>query len=402
MMKMERKDNRFLLGLVGFYIFCVLLFDDSPTLYVFSNAVFAVVLFAAIMQKNFTVQRSGFSMAAALLLAWTALSLIWCADANAVKIDIQKQVSFILLMFAVSHLCGGVRDYTSIFQWFLIAGVGYFIMLMAEYGIQSFLAAILSGNRIGGSFLQLNKLAVNCALIIIIAFNLLLETRKKVYLIPMLMMLFLMIGAESRRSFLVLVISIAFSFIVFMKNQGTSIKKFQYLIIGLCVCAIAFYTYKNSALFSGLNSRFLELGDSSNQETLRMLYLTYGFRSFLEHPLLGLGSGNSHIVTLMAAGKRTYLHNNYIEMLVNLGIIGFLIYYYLYYYLIKRLYSAGVSNLETRVMLSLLLAQLVSDFGVTSYSSKFTYLIFALALAVIRKNVRSKRESLEAQSREKG
>lgn len=132
----------------------------------------------------------------------------------------------------------------------------------------------------------------------------------------------------------------------------------------------------------------MELTDSSNQDTLRMLYLKYGIEVFKNHPILGIGSGNSHIVTLMAAGKKTYLHNNYVELLVNLGVIGFALYYYLYYYLIRRLRSEEKNCFENRVMVVLLIAQLISDFGVTSYSYKFTYIIFAIALGVIQKNVR--------------
>lgn len=70
-------------------------------------------------------------------------------------------------------------------------------------------------------------------------------------------------------------------------------------------------------------------------------------------------------------------------MLVNLGIVGFLIYYFIYAYLIKSLISTGVDDIETKIMLIILVGQLISDFGVTSYSYKFTYLVFGLAYALI-------------------
>lgn len=383
---MEQTKSSFLTNLVGFYILCVLVFDDSPQLYIFSNAVFVVLVLMVLNQKNFTIQKTAFSVAVGVFFAWTVASLVWCTDASAVVGDIKKQILFIVLMFVISHLCYIDHDYTTIFKWFIVAGIAYFVSLMNTYGIQQFITSIIAGHRIGDDFLQLNKLAMNCALIFIISFNFLLEYKKKLYIVPMIMMLFLMIGAESRRAFLVLAISTVLSFLLFIKNERNTNKKLIYFLIGVCVLFISIYIYSTSTLFTGLNSRFNELTDSSNQDTLRMLYLQYGFDSFKEHPFLGLGSGNSHIVTLMVAGKKTYLHNNYMEMLVNLGLFGFAIYYYLYYYLIRRIRSAGNYYFETRVMLILLVAQLISDFGVTSYSYKFTYVVFALALGVIQKN----------------
>ena len=374
---------------------CVLLFDDSPTLYILSNAVFALLVLLTLLRKNFTIHKNAFSVAIVLYFIWTMASLLWCVDSSAVIADIKKQILFLTLIFCITHLCYIDNDYTTVFKWFIVAGIAYFISLMNTYGIQQFITSIVTGIRIGDDFLQLNKLAMNCALISIISFNFLIEYKKKIYILPMVMTLFLMLGAESRRSFLVLLISLILSYLLFMKKEGNTNKKLFYALAGICVLFISIYIYTSSTLFSGLNSRFLELSSSSNQDTLRMLYLRYGLETFKNHPILGIGSGNSHIVTLMAAGKKTYLHNNYVELLVNLGVIGFALYYYLYYYLIKRLRTTGKNNFENRIMIVILIAQLVSDLGVTSYSYKFTYIIFALALGVIQKSIEHEHSVVE-------
>ena len=392
---MEQTKSSFFTNLVGFYILCVLVFDDSPTLYIFSNAVFALLVLMTLLRKNFTIQKNAFSAVTVLFFIWTMASLLWCVDSSAVIADIKKQILFLVLIFCITHLCNVDNDYTTVFKWFIVAGIAYFISLMNTYGVQQFITSIVTGIRIGDDFLQLNKLAMNCALISVISFNFLLEYKKKIYIVPMGMTLFLMLGAESRRSFLVLLISLILSYLLFMQKEGNTNKKLVYFLGGICGLLFVIYIYASSTLFYGLNSRFLELSSSSNQDTLRMLYLRYGVETFKNHPILGIGSGNSHIVTLMAAGKKTYLHNNYVELLVNLGVIGFALYYYLYYYLIKRLRKTGKDNFENRIMIVILIAQLVSDLGVTSYSYKFTYIIFALALGVIQKSIEREHSVVE-------
>lgn len=392
---MEQTKSSFFTNLVGFYILCVLVFDDSPTLYIFSNVVFALLVLMTLLRKNFTIQKNAFSAVIVLFFIWTMASLLWCVDSSAVIADIKKQILFLVLIFCITHLCNVDNDYTTVFKWFIVAGIAYFISLMNTYGVQQFITSIVTGIRIGDDFLQLNKLAMNCALISVISFNFLLEYKKKIYIVPMGMTLFLMLGAESRRSFLVLLISLILSYLLFMQKEGNTNKKLVYFLGGICGLLFVIYIYTSSTLFYGLNSRFLELSSSSNQDTLRMLYLRYGVETFKNHPILGIGSGNSHIVTLMAAGKKTYLHNNYVELLVNLGVIGFALYYYLYYYLIKRLRKTGKDNFENRIMIVILIAQLVSDLGVTSYSYKFTYIIFALALGVIQKSIEREHSVVE-------
>lgn len=380
---MQININKILPTILGFYVMCVLVLDDLPMLYMFSNIVFAFLVMLTLMQRNFTVHRSAFTFSIVALMVWTGMSLCWCDDSDAVIGDIKKQILFLILVFALTHLIHKKSDFQVIFKWFIIAGIVYFVWLMFSYGFQYFISQILAGNRIGDEFLQLNKLAMNCAIIFIISLNLLLYKKKKVYIIPMIMMLFLMLGAESRRAFLVLIICSVLSYILYIKEETRSRKKIVKIIIGITIIFITVHLFNNSALFKSLNNRFEEFQNTESQDTLREKYLEYGYQSFLEHPILGLGSGNSHIITLAAAGKKTYLHNNYMEMLVNLGIVGFLIYYFIYAYLIKSLISTGVDDIETKIMLIILVGQLISDFGVTSYSYKFTYLVFGLAYALI-------------------
>ena len=199
----------------------------------------------------------------------------------------------------------------------------------------------------------------------------------------MILTLFIAMGAESRRAFLVLIIGMILSYIIYIIGTRSGNKRLIRILVGLLVAIFLTEIVLNSSLFMNINERFSELTGEGRENLVRMRFINYGIQSFLENPILGIGSGNSYIVTLQAAGRSTYLHNNYIELLVNLGIVGFCLYYFLYVVLLKELIKLRKYDLEVRIMIVILVGQLVSDIAITSYSSKFTYIIFGLAYALI-------------------
>lgn len=379
----NKYQSTFLTSLVGIYIVLVFILDDSLTLYIVPNIFFLALCVFCILKKDFLVHKDKLVAALVLFFIWIGLSLLWAHDKGAVQDDIKKQIIFLILFFVITKLLKG--DNTNIYillKWFVIAGLILFLVLISMYGFSGIVSAILGGVRIGGELIQVNKLGSNCAIIAIISFNLFLEKKKKLYIIPIALMLFLMLATESRRSFLVLVIGILTSLYLCIKAESNGSKKIKTIILAGMLLSFSFYIASSSSLFTNLFERFFALGKDSG-DSLRILYLKYGLQSFLSHPILGLGSGNSHLVTLFAAGKKTYLHNNYIEMLVNLGIIGFIIFYSIYACLLRDLKVYTKSVFEARVLFVLLIAQLVADLGVTSYSYKMTYIIFAISYATV-------------------
>lgn len=76
--------------------------------------------------------------------------------------------------------------------------------------------------------------------------------------------------------------------------------------------------------------RFFEGRDTSAATRLDMI--GEGWRLWLEAPILGHGIDQFRVLSQFA----TYSHNNYIEMLATLGIVGFILYYSVYLLLFLR------------------------------------------------------------------
>ena len=104
---------------------------------------------------------------------------------------------------------------------------------------------------------------------------------------------------------------------------------------------------------------------------LRNEMIRIGFETFLEHPLLGIGIGNSYVITLEELSISTYLHNNYIELLCCGGIIGFLCYYSLHIYIAYNLFKYKNHDKETfAIGILWMLLIFIIDWGMVSYYSK--------------------------------
>ena len=79
---------------------------------------------------------------------------------------------------------------------------------------------------------------------------------------------------------------------------------------------------------------------SGEEDTSRVTLFQYGMNWFLDNPILGVGINNFRVLSTKTsefAGMSFYAHNNYVELLVDIGIVGIVIYYSAYYYLYLNL-----------------------------------------------------------------
>jgi len=68
-------------------------------------------------------------------------------------------------------------------------------------------------------------------------------------------------------------------------------------------------------------------GKTDGTSQLRLDMILTGFKRFWNEPVLGYGLGNSRVVNRTFIGFEAYSHNDYIELLINGGLLGFVMYY---------------------------------------------------------------------------
>lgn len=140
--------------------------------------------------------------------------------------------------------------------------------------------------------------------------------------------------------------------------------------------------YRLELMISGL----LGGGAVDASTSTRMGLVEHGINFFLSSPWIGHGGANFAALNAFyyRANAGCYAHNNFIEILADYGVIGFILYYWIYIFMIaktiKRLKTT--SNLQLMVF-SLLVTLLIMEYGFVSYYDRFFQAFLAFAFCVL-------------------
>ena len=131
---------------------------------------------------------------------------------------------------------------------------------------------------------------------------------------------------------------------------------------------------------------FIE-GDISTTDycslTLRQFYINFAKDMFKDHPIIGNGFVSFHSIlndsTNMGKG---YAHNNYWEILGDLGLVGFVSYYwfhaYCLYRVIVRIIKRSFSNIHLLAAV-MIISELILEWGVVSLYQPYCQMVMAIA-----------------------
>ena len=104
-------------------------------------------------------------------------------------------------------------------------------------------------------------------------------------------------------------------------------------------------------------------GNFSVSDMRRMVYIRRGLSQFLKSPFFG--NGMCYSVYMFG----TYTHNNFVEMLLNFGVVGFIIYYSSYYISMRKALSKqfGYDRKRKILFIGIILSILVTEMGIITY-----------------------------------
>jgi len=208
--------------------------------------------------------------------------------------------------------------------------------------------------------------------------------KTKLYYILFAVFSVVLMFTGSRTAFVLLLFVVVFFFFSKVK-KGTS---FLYLIpISALILTLLYFSMNSELLYNVLGSRmegllnfFSEDATADHSTRIRMELIGIGFELFKDNVLIGYG-----IDTFRHLNDRPlYSHNNYIELLVNFGLIGTVIYYGFYLSLLFRsAYSLFAKKIEIMVLpVSLIIMILVADVGTVSYFSAFPLILIAISYKI--------------------
>jgi O-antigen ligase len=147
----------------------------------------------------------------------------------------------------------------------------------------------------------------------------------------------------SRAAFIGIILSLTVMGIQYLFARKVSfLKKVFWIVLCIVIC-IVLYTQLEHILPSFLYNRLFtnSLNDNSNAD--RLILWKNGFNGFLNRPFLGYGVGNFnyYVRLIFPQHKVVVAHNSFLDILIDVGIIGFGVFAVMVYKNIKYIFREG-------------------------------------------------------------
>lgn len=264
-------------------------------------------------------------------------------------------------------------------------------------GFASFYAlATQEGNRIGtGGDMNVNAIGMICAYsVVVLIYYAMFKKRYLCYIISVLPFM-TSVATGSRKSIILIVVGILTLMLLSQKDKK-GIQKYIKLFILLLILCVGIQFVLSLDIMSTVRMRMEIMLDGffgsstaiiHNESTrMRAQLIKVGWQQFKETPFIGVGFGNARVANWNRMGVYAYSHNDYIEHLVNGGIVSILLYYLTIVYLaVKHIKLMKVYKKPELIIsfTTIVMYFVMGAAAVTYYGSMTTYLYFILWISEV-------------------
>lgn len=381
-----------LLWLVTLFMFSSLYIFSTQSWGRYVLAISSVVIFVigVLLQDGFSMKfkLNMYHIIQLMICVYCLFSAIWGINPYGAVSRAYAMLQFLVffsMVMAYFIKMDSIEPLLDILMW-----SGYAVAIYSIYyygGITKIMEVLAVGQRLSNRFCNVNMIGMICSVACIVQFFKILYFKKYLSAIFMVPAILVLAACQSRKSIFMLVLGMVAVILLKNINNKQWIKSACKIIISLVVLFFVLKKLLNLEIFAGLNERLqglisgftIEGADPYSSTSVRLNYIDIGLRYFLDRPLFGYGFASSGNILGRETSHNTYFHNNFVELLVNGGIIGFSLYYFNYVYLFYNLIKYRKHGIkETNICLIILFVILVMDFGLVSFSDKTQYFYFII------------------------
>jgi len=193
--------------------------------------------------------------------------------------------------------------------------------------------------------------------------------------------------AISRQGVLLVILLLSFLFFQIFRTSNI-IEKLGLFISSIFIITYSWFVIQDMPLvYSRLGTLFTIFNTNSSFEMdtsliSRFAYMNDAYDLWLQKPLFGHGLHQfKHI------NQSGVSHNNFFEILVNNGIVGFVAYYAFYIYIVISYFKIKIYNkVDSNWILTVIFMLFIADMTILTYMEKPNWLIFSVVLFVINSN----------------
>lgn len=341
---------------------------------------------------------------------WCLVSALWAASPDRAVSAFVGVLQFVVVGTFIALYVILEQDIDYPLECLAWAGVALLIVLFImtprdewTASMQAISDAASDENRIGITVgYHPNALGRLCSVCVVIwLYKFRKEGRHLWCLLPMIAFVAVLLFTKSRLSILVTAVCIAVYYVLSSTNTLRRIGVAVLVLLALSIVGWALLCIPS--LYELVGFRFAAMlgftGSIDASTTTRSDMTHIAFELFGRNPIMGVGFANYaiHYYYEYAGWAMTYAHNNYAELLADLGVIGVITYYAVPIWSLARLVcnrnSANNKNLHY-MLIALMICILLSDYASISYTNDFIQLLWAAVFAYCRLEIISSPKSV--------
>lgn len=371
---------------ITFLLYVISLFTiaEDGALYIFSNMLF---LFFAVFASAYVLNRGSILVNGVLLgfmgfEVYAIFSVLWAPNLSDSVVRVMTVLQLLVMLFLIYNVFSEKECNGFLVNCLWIAGLCLCFYFLTQYSVAEMLESYSMRERLGEKIAPLNAISRNLSIFIVVNMYKIFVEKKKVYILPCLLGILILSTTQSRTGILLCAAGILVLIFSLFKDK----KKFFLLLFGVGLLGTAVLAQSSylQEIFWRVGKMLKFLADTSNSQIdysayVRLGLIKDGIHMFLDRPVMGWGIASGY--ALLGGGYGMYFHNNYIQLLVESGIMGVLLYYGPVVFVLYRICKAHGKDYDI-LAAALLVMLLVGDFMNSTYYHKITYVLFAIILSI--------------------
>lgn len=317
---------------------------------------------------------------AVLFVSFGFISSIWAiGSVYAIKAALTTLIWLIWFILLVNIYQNRQNDFLRCFSLGVDIIAIYTVMY---YGVSKLVFSALSILRIDNGFNNINTLGLLFAINILISFYNIMFNKSHKEWIQIVFMTFMVVAMSSRKAMFIVIVGCILLTYMKLKNEKAG-KRLLKTFLVVIVVVIVLYCLRNTSIMLSVLERidgvlgiFKFTGFHADGSTLlRQKYIDIGMDVFAQHKLTGIGLDNSRFYIQTITSHNTYLHNNFVELLCDVGLIGFALYYLPHLIIVVTMLRNRKSWLNIdKLIFTMEIILLMLDYGRVSYYERTTWL----------------------------
>lgn len=381
--------NQLINGIMFLYILSLYTISSQAGWNVLSNGIALVLIGLVWLEMIFLRKKIVFNRFLCIYLLFIIVcivSVLYATDPNTSFEKVQTMVLIYILMLSFINYVDTLEKLYFIMKCFVFSGfmTSIYILINAD-----FTTLIRFGSDLG----NVNEIGLDVGISLIFALCFLLKSKNYWYSLIIVTNLVVILLTGSRKA--LILVAIALILVLFFQENSTWRRKLRSLLISTGIIVAIYVAIINVPIFYEIIGirmvsmfNFISgIGIADASINIRSDMIQLGWSWFVKRPFWGYGIDNFRILYgSVGVETHSYSHNNIIELLVGIGLIGTITYYLTNIMVIGDLLKASkiISKTVCFSFIAIIFGYMLLSVGLVYYFDKDISIILALGSIIYR------------------